>query len=148
MNKINPRYEDGEPMCIIECCVEWPGYCNYYNPRGMCIPALRRDRDALKIENERLNRQVEPLKAENLQLKLEIAAGRTKDDKLEKENEQSKKLVNSLEALCKNWQWKNEQLEKRVEELEKPQKCKCPKCSGYALLECGHYPEDYCDCKD
>ena len=53
-------------------------------------------------------------------------------------------LENDLEQA----EAEKERLKKRVEELEKNIKCKCPKCSGYALLECGHYPEDYCDCKD
>ena len=64
---------------------------------------LRKELDEAQRHWDKSNRQVEPLKAENLQLKLEIAAGRTKDDKLEKENEHLKCCGNCEHYHCDSY---------------------------------------------
>ena len=60
------------------------------------IEAVNLDYDDLCTEHMRLQNQRDKLQAENLQLKLEIATGRTKDDKLEKENERLKALIEEI----------------------------------------------------
>jgi len=86
---------------------------------------LRKELDEAQRHWDKSNRQVEPLKAENLQLKLEIAAGRTKDDKLEKENERLKSerldFENREGAICPEdvgFEEYIKTLKKQVEELE------------------------------
>jgi hypothetical protein len=125
--KIQPKYVDGEPVCSASCprYGETPHKCGSGDVAlwdgDPCIPALRRDRDKHKAENERLKAELSKSQKEWHHWKATTASKELKEHFMELESE----LSASKEE--------NERLRKELNKAKK----QCPLCMAAEFVEEG-----------